>query len=112
MQVLGGTYLKTALRPLGWDILRWILAIAFLPYEAYISLDAATTSLHRMFISHRNLLQWPTAAQTASIFGLKNRRIVVWQKMGASTLLAVVLTMGLQILYDMTSSGVAPALIY
>jgi cyclic beta-1,2-glucan synthetase len=90
-RILEGEYVGTALRPLGWTILRWLLAIAFLPYEAYISADAMFTTLYRMLISHRNLLQWTTAAQTAHIFGLQNRRNTAWQKMIVSSVMALFL---------------------
>ena len=112
LQILGGEYPGIALRPLGWNILRWLLAVAFLPYEAYISMDAVFTTLYRLLISHRNLLQWTTAAQTARVFGLQARRNVAWQKMGASALLALILTTGVQLVSDLTRSGVAPALTY
>ena len=90
-QILAGEYVGNALRPLGWTVLRWLLAIAFLPYEAYVSADAMFTTLYRMFITHRHLLQWTTAAQTARIFGLQNRRNNAWQKMAVSTIVALIL---------------------
>ena len=37
-----------------------LLSLAFLPYEAYISLDAILRSCWRMVVSHRNLLEWTT----------------------------------------------------
>lgn len=112
MQILAGEHTVTALRPLGWDLVRWMLAVAFLPYEAYISTDAILTSLYRLIISHRNLLQWTTAAQTARVFGLQARKNIAWQKMGVSAFLALILTTGFQLVSDQTGSGVAPALIY
>ncbi len=95
MQIVGGEYIRIALRPLWWNTLRWVLAIAFIPYEAYICLDAAFTTLYRLLISHKNLLQWTTAAQTAKVFGLQSRRFDAWQKMGASTILGLLLATGL-----------------
>jgi cyclic beta-1,2-glucan synthetase len=112
LQILGGEFPGTALRPLGWNLLRWLLAVAFLPYEAYISIDAVLTTLYRLLISHRNLLQWTTAAQTARVFGLQARRNVAWQKMSASALLALILTMGLQLVSSPTRSGGVPVLTY
>ena len=111
-RIMGGEYPMVALRPLGWDLLRWLLAVAFLPYEAYISLDAILTTLYRLLISHHNLLQWTTAAQTARVFGLHNRPIVAWQKMGPSVLLALILTTWLQFVSDFTRSAVARTLFY
>lgn len=37
-----------------------LLTLAFLPYEAYLSLDAILRSIWRMGISHKNLLEWTT----------------------------------------------------
>ncbi len=110
LQILGGETPQRALHPLSWDLLRWLLAVAFLPYEAYISTDAVLTTLYRLLISHKNLLQWTTAAQTARVFGLQARRNVAWEKMGASTILALMLTVGLQLGSDHPRSGLAPAL--
>ncbi len=112
LQILGGEYLGIALRPLGWNFLRWLLAVAFLPYEAYISIDAILTTLYRLLISHHDLLQWTTAAQTAHVFGLRARRNIAWQKMGASSFLALILTTGVLLISDLTRSDVAPALTY
>jgi len=112
LQIIGGGYVEIALRPLGWNLLRWLLAVAFLPYEAYISIDAALTTLYRLLISHRNLLQWTTAAQTARVFGLQTRRNVAWEKMGASTVAAVILAAGIQVISDLSRNGIAPALTY
>ena len=89
LSVIGGEEIRNAFRPMGWNFIRWLLAIAFLPYEAYTALDAISTTLYRLFVSRRNLLQWTTAAQTAKIFGSSAKRNLAWQKMSASTLLAI-----------------------
>jgi cellobiose phosphorylase len=41
------------------------LTLAFLPYEALVSLDAITRTIVRMFITHRRLLAWTTASEIA-----------------------------------------------
>ncbi len=56
-------------RPLRNSATRWLLQITFLPYEALLNLDAIVTTLTRMFISRRHLLQWTTAARTNQLFG-------------------------------------------
>lgn len=38
------------------------MLMAFLPYSAYLMMDAAMRSLYRVFCSHRNMLEWVTAA--------------------------------------------------
>lgn len=42
------------------------LSIAFMAHTAGLMLDAIFRSLHRMFFSHRNLLEWRTAQQVGS----------------------------------------------
>ena len=37
--------------------------LAFLPHTAYNAINAAVTSLYRILISHKNMLQWVTAAE-------------------------------------------------
>ncbi len=56
---------RAILRPLLLDLLRWLLVLAFLPFEALDALMAIVRTLYRLAISRRNLLQWTTAAQTA-----------------------------------------------
>lgn len=45
------------------SILRGILALAFLPHKAYVSLDAIVRTIYRMTISKKNLLQWTTSEE-------------------------------------------------
>ena len=100
--VLHGDDVRIAFRPMGWNFLRWFLSIAFLVYEAYISIDAILTTLYRLFISRKNLLQWTTAAQSAKLFVSQARRNFAWQKMAASSLLAILLAAWM--LFDSKSS--------
>ena len=111
IQVVGGELPGAAVRPLGWNLLRWLLAVTFLPYEAYISLDAILTTLYRLLISHRNLLQWTTAAQTARLFGTSERGNLAWQKLSLISLLTIGLAAGIQLFYGVSGKA-APAFIY
>jgi cyclic beta-1,2-glucan synthetase len=110
IQTLGGESFGAAFHPIRWSFVRWVLAVAFLPYEAYNALDAILTTLFRLFISHRNLLQWTTAAQTARLFGLQVYRNTTWLRMIASTLMVMILTGGIQLVYSITGKGLAPGL--
>ncbi|MBW7883183.1 MAG: carbohydrate-binding protein, partial [Caldilineaceae bacterium] len=58
---------RAELRSVRDDALRWLLYIAFLPYEAQFMLDAILTTLQRLF-TRKNLLQWTTAARTVHMF--------------------------------------------
>lgn len=49
----------------GADAARWLLALAFLPAEVWVSLDAAIRSSYRQLVSKRHLLEWTTAAEAA-----------------------------------------------
>jgi cyclic beta-1,2-glucan synthetase len=112
LQTMYGENITAAFRPLKWDLVRWALAVAFLPYEAYNALDAILTTLYRLLISHHDLLQWTTAAQTAHLFGLQAHRNTAWVRMTASALLALLLAVGIQLVYQIGGNGVSPALAF
>ncbi|MEP6961122.1 MAG: hypothetical protein ABI995_03540, partial [Acidobacteriota bacterium] len=55
----------------GWqgaadDLQRAAVMIAFLPHQAWLSIDAILRALHRRIISKRRLLEWETSAATES----------------------------------------------
>ncbi|MEY7999829.1 glucoamylase family protein [Clostridium sp. Mt-5] len=43
---------------------QFFLILSFLPYQAYLMLDAIIRTIYRVFISKKYLLQWQTAADT------------------------------------------------
>ncbi|ADL50417.1 glycosyltransferase 36 [Clostridium cellulovorans 743B] len=57
------------------------LIFLFLPYNGYIMLHAIITTLYRLFISKRNLLEWQTAADAEAKSGktLKSYIQYMWQ---------------------------------
>ncbi|MGI6014241.1 MAG: GH36-type glycosyl hydrolase domain-containing protein [Oscillospiraceae bacterium] len=61
----GRLHLHSAiLHGVGGGLIRTAVQLLLLPYSAWISLSAIVTALWRMTVSHRNLLQWQTAAQS------------------------------------------------
>ena len=64
-----GVTVRSHLRALGRDLLlavdRVVLQIVFLPHQAWLMVDAISRTLYRLIVSHRNLLQWVTAAQAS-----------------------------------------------
>jgi cyclic beta-1,2-glucan synthetase len=51
----------------GWrgaadDLKRALVALAFLPHQAWLNTDAIVRALHRRFVSRRRILEWQTAA--------------------------------------------------
>ncbi len=61
--------LKQLLTSIQLPLARWGLAVLFLPYEALLMLGAIRTTLTRLLIARKNLLQWTTAANAARAFG-------------------------------------------
>ncbi|BCX02272.1 MAG: hypothetical protein KatS3mg053_0210 [Candidatus Roseilinea sp.] len=55
--------------PLFTGLLRWLLALAFLPYETVLTLGSVIVTLVRVVFTRRHLLQWVTAAQAVEQFG-------------------------------------------
>ncbi|MCF8028761.1 MAG: cyclic beta 1-2 glucan synthetase [Desulfobacteraceae bacterium] len=68
--------------------LRWLLMLAFLPYEALITMDAVFRTLYRVWFSHRRLLEWTTSATTARTFENENKSGRFWQRMWGAPLVA------------------------
>ena len=77
------------LRSLRRQFQRWIIMLAFLPYEAGIAVHAITIVIRRLFFTRRHLLQWTTAANAASIFGSSNRTFLAWRHMISAPLIAL-----------------------
>ncbi len=76
-------------RPVLDSALRWLLQIAFLPYEALLAADAILSTLWRMFVSRRYLLQWTTAAHTVRLIGKEVSAEASLRQMLPSLLLVV-----------------------
>ncbi len=83
---------------LGREIARWGLELTFLPYESILMLDAIGTTLVRLLISRRRLLQWTTAAHTVKLFGRESRIGLLWRRMGGGPALGLVVAAGLVLL--------------
>ncbi|MDX1663143.1 MAG: glucoamylase family protein [Candidatus Promineifilaceae bacterium] len=90
---LGGASWSDVLAPLQDSALRWLLFISFLPYEAVLKFDAVLTTLSRLLITRRHLLQWTTAAHTVRLFGEDVSPAVSWRNMISNPLLAVAATL-------------------
>lgn len=78
-------------RPVGLAALRSLFEIIFLPHEALINLDAIITTLIRLYVTHRNMLEWTTAAHTVRLFGKRLRVRSAWQAMIVAPVFSVAL---------------------
>ncbi|HET9589898.1 MAG TPA: glucoamylase family protein [Anaerolineales bacterium] len=82
---------ETTARPIQQAFLRSLFQVIFLPHEALVSLDAIATTLVRMTITRKRLLQWVTAAHTVQVFGKELRVKIAWNEMMQGPFLAVFL---------------------
>ena len=74
------------LRGVGGSLTRFMARLIFLPWEAYTCASAAVTALWRMGVSHKNMLQWVTAAQSDKG---KNRPAAMWFSVLGGALLVI-----------------------
>ena len=84
--------------------LRWLLALVFLPYETLIIIDAIASTLVRLIITRKHLLQWTTSAHTIHLFGQKSKIGTLWKQMGGAWLLAL----SLAVLVGLTNLAALP----
>lgn len=82
-------------RPVRMAALRALFEIIFLPHESLIYLDAIATTLSRLFITHKNMLQWVTAAHTVQLFGKRLMVKSAWQAMVSTPVLVIGLAVGI-----------------
>jgi cyclic beta-1,2-glucan synthetase len=78
---------------------QFILAAVFLPHQAVVSADAIARTLYRLFVSHRNLLEWQTATQVERAHGVGSQ-LETWRKMWPVTALSVAI--GALVLFHVT----------
>jgi cyclic beta-1,2-glucan synthetase len=86
------------LRQLHNGAIRALLFLAFLPYEALLMLDAIVTTLARLYLTRRQLLQWTTAARTVRLFGDEVSAATTWHMMLPSLLLVAALALAVGII--------------
>jgi cyclic beta-1,2-glucan synthetase len=53
----------------GRQLCQILLTLAFLPYDAFISLDAVGRTLLRLIVTHRRLLEWQTSSDSERTIG-------------------------------------------
>ena len=70
-------------------LMQSVIRVILLPYEAWVCLSAIITALYRMTISRKKMLEWVTAADSAS--GSKNSLLTVYKKMWPAISLALIL---------------------
>lgn len=82
---------RQSVSSLRFGLQRWLLAIAFLPFEAIQMLDAVARSLVRVMVTRRRLLEWLTAARSAQREASRGDRRHTWRGMLSAVLVALVI---------------------
>ncbi len=109
-QNAGQQSLTEIIQPTRFQTMRWALAIIFLPYEALLSLDAIGTTVIRLFIARRYLLQWTTAASTARSFRM-NDRDETWRRMAAPLIFSTILGLAIALINPVALPIAIPVLL-
>jgi cyclic beta-1,2-glucan synthetase len=76
-----------------WAVGRWALGLVFLPWEAWVVMDAVARTLFRLCVSRRLLLEWTPAAYTSRALAAAAGPRFYLREMGWS-LLAVAAVLG------------------
>ncbi len=100
-----------AARPWRLAALRSLFEIIFLPHESYIIFDAISTTLTRLFITHKRMLQWVSAAHTVQLFGKRLHLKSAWQAMIVAPILAFLFAILLLLFYPDTLWSALPLVI-
>ena len=100
-----------AARPWRLVALRSLFEIVFLPHESYIIFDAISTTLTRLFITHKRMLQWVSAAHTVQLFGKRLHLKSAWQAMIVAPVLAFLFAILLLLFYPDTLWSALPLVI-
>jgi len=87
-------------------VARWILALVFLLYETLLTLGGVATTLFRLFVTRKRLLQWTSYADTVRLFAGG----VTWQQMLTTILLSAALAV-LVLLFNPAARFVAMPLL-
>lgn len=91
---LWSQHVPTSLRRSGMQFAHALLTLVFLPYEAYISLDAIVRTAWRMLVSRRRLLEWRASGLARAGTSLASN----WRTMWIAPLLALGAGAGLAML--------------
>ena len=95
----------------GADAARWGSALAFLPVEASLAIDAILRTLYRLFVSRRHLLEWSSAATVATTVGEASDLRLFWQSLWAGPATALLAGAGLATLQPAALVASAPFLL-
>ena len=68
VQAVSGSPWRQVFRAFQTGFVRWVLALAFILYETLLTLGGIATTLVRLFVTRKHLLQWTSYAETVRVF--------------------------------------------
>lgn len=101
--------MRNLLHSLADHAARWLLAVIFLAYDAAVASTAIARALWRMHVSHRDLLEWTSAAHSAA--DVSQTKLGTWREMAAAPVLALLIAAILGLLNPVALFGAAPLLL-
>ncbi len=95
----------------GADAARWLLALVFLPVEAYAVCDAILRTVHRVSVSKQHLLEWSTAAHVSRDLGASHNAVRFWRGMWFGPAVAIGLGISIFLLNSQALMVACPLLL-
>ncbi|WP_159593815.1 GH36-type glycosyl hydrolase domain-containing protein, partial [Chelativorans xinjiangense] len=89
---------------------RWALAIVFLVHDAAVAVDAITRTCWRLCVSRRHLLEWTSAAHTASAIDGADPRMAAWRYMWFTPVFSLLAAVAIQFANPVALVPAAPLL--
>nr|MBP7687213.1 hypothetical protein [Thermoflexales bacterium] len=68
VQALSGSPWRQVFRAFQTGFVRWGLELAFILYETFLTVSGIATTLVRLFVTRKHLLQWTSYAETVRVF--------------------------------------------
>lgn len=88
---------------------RWVLAIVFMAYESIQAVEAIVRTLWRIYVSRRRMLQWTSAAHSASQTGHDHTEL--WTEMASAPAFATAAAATLAAVSPASLPGALPLLV-
>ncbi len=86
------------------DLIRAVVMAAFLPHQAWISVDAIARVFYRRTVSHRGLLEWQTAAHAKA--DAQRHTDLMWRQMLTIAALSLLLTILLLLKHEFAPTSI------
>ena len=103
------SHIRGVLSDLGLGAAQIGLSFTFLAYQAWLMSDAILRTLGRLFITHRNLLEWVTAAQ--SKFSAGSKFSGTYKRMAGGVVVAILLIAALVYTHMQAWVAAAPLIV-